>query len=101
VQTCALPILPVDNTGNRCIDRRIYELTVIANDYYDHFAAALQKDFNEQMHFVKDEVTAEILIETLKSAGVSESVISAELVDTLKEELVSAAVRNYHIMFIW
>ena len=86
--------LPVDNTGNRCIDRRINELTVIANDYYDHFAAALQKDFNEQMHFVKDEVTAEILIETLKSAGVSESVISAELVDTLKEELVSAGVMN-------
>ena len=46
------------------------------------------------MHFVKDEVTAEILIETLKSAGVSESVISAELVDTLKEELVSAGVMN-------
>ena len=30
-----------DRTGNRCIDKRINELTVIANDYYDHFAAAL------------------------------------------------------------
>lgn len=29
------------------------ELTVIANDYYDHFAAALQKDFNDNMHFDK------------------------------------------------
>lgn len=33
--------LPVDITGNRCLDRRLNELTVIANDYYDHFATAL------------------------------------------------------------
>ena len=86
--------LPVDNTGNRCIDHRINELTVIANDYYDHFASALQKDFNDNMHFVKDEVTADILIETLKSAGVPEEKISPKLVDTFKEELVSAGVMN-------
>ena len=86
--------LPVDNTGNRCIDRRINELTVIANDYYDHFASALQKDFNDNMHFVKDEVTAEILIETLKAAGVAAEKISPKLVDTLKEELVSVGVMN-------
>lgn len=86
--------LPVDNTGNRCIDRRINELTVIANDYYDHFASALQKDFNDNMHFVKDEVTADILIETLKSAGIPKEKISPKLVDTLKEELVSVGVMN-------
>lgn len=86
--------LPVDNTGNRCIDRRINELTVIANDYYDHFASALQKDFNDNMNFVKDEVTADILIETLKSAGIPEEKISPKLVDTLKEELVSVGVMN-------
>lgn len=86
--------LPVDNTGNRCIDRRINELTVIANDYYDHFASALQKDFNDNMHFVKDEVTADILIETLKSAGIPKRKISPKLVDTLKEELVSVGVMN-------
>ena len=49
--------LPVDITGNRCLDRRINELTVIANDYYEHFAAALQKDFNDNMNFDKHEVT--------------------------------------------
>ncbi len=86
--------LPVDNTGNRCIDRRINELTVIANDYYDHFASALQKDFNDNMHYVKDEVTADILIETLKSAGIPKEKISAKLVDTFKEELVSTGVMN-------
>ena len=86
--------LPVDITGNRCIDKRINELTVIANDYYDHFASALQKDFNDNMHFDKNEVTAEILISTLKSAGIPELKVSPELVDTLKEELVSVGVMS-------
>lgn len=86
--------LPVDITGNRCLDRRINELTVIANDYYDHFAAALQKDFNENMNFDKNEVTAEILISTLKTAGVPQEKITPELVDILKQELISAGVMN-------
>ena len=86
--------LPVDITGNRCLDRRINELTVIANDYYDHFAAALQKDFNDNMNFDKNEVTAEILISTLKTAGVLQEKITPELVDTLKQELISAGVMN-------
>lgn len=86
--------LPVDITGNRCLDRRLNELTVIANDHYDHFAAALQKDFNDNMHYDKNEVTAEILISTLKTAGVPAKKITPELVDTFKEELVSAGVMN-------
>ena len=86
--------LPVDITGNRCIDKRVNELTVIANDYYDHFAAALQKDFNDNMHFDKNEVTAEILISTLKTAGIPAEKVSPELVDTFKEELVLAGVMN-------
>lgn len=86
--------LPVDITGNRCIDKRINELTVIANDYYDKFASALQDDFNKNMNFNKNEVTAEILISTLKSAGIPESKVSSELVDTLKEELVSVGVMS-------
>lgn len=87
--------LPVDNAGNRCIDKRINELTVIANDYYDHFAAALQKDFNDNMHFDKNEVTAEILISTLKTAGVPEEKVTPELVNVFKEELISAGVMNF------
>lgn len=86
--------LPVDITGNRCLDRRINELTVIANDYYDHFAAALQKDFNDSMNYDKNEVTAEILISTLKSAGIPQVKITPELVDTLKQELISAGVMD-------
>ena len=80
--------LPVDITGNRCLDARINELTVIANDYYDHFAAALQKDFNDNMNYDKNEVTAEVLISTLKTAGVPAAKITAELVDTFKQELI-------------
>ena len=86
--------LPVDITGNRCLDRRINELTVIANDYYDHFAVALQKDFNDNMNFDKNEVTAEILISTLERAGVPQGKITPELVDTLKQELISSGVMN-------
>lgn len=86
--------LPVDDTGNRCIDRRINELTVIANDYYDHFASALQKDFNDNMHFVKDEVTADILIEALKTSGIPKDKVTPKLVDVFKEELISVGVMN-------
>ena len=86
--------LPVDITGNRCLDARINELTVIANDYYDHFATALQKDFNDNMDYDKNEVTAEILISTLKNAGVPAAKITAELVDAFKQELISNGVMN-------
>ena len=86
--------LPVDVTGNRCLDKNINELTVIANDYYDHFASALQKDFNDNMNFDKNEVTADILISALKNAGVPKDKVSAELVDVFKQELISAGVMN-------
>lgn len=86
--------LPVDIGGNRCLDGRVNELTVIANDHYDHFAAALQKDFNDHMHYDKNEVTAEVLISSLKRAGVPEEKITPEFVDRLKEELISAGVMN-------
>ncbi len=86
--------LPVDINGNRCLDRRINELTVIANDYYDHFAETLQKDFNDNMNFDKNEVTAEILISTLKTAGVPNEKLTPELVDVLKQELILAGVMN-------
>ena len=39
--------LPVDITGNRCLDRILNQLTVIANDYYEHFAVTIQNDFND------------------------------------------------------
>lgn len=86
--------LPVDITGNRCLDSKINELTVIANDYYEHFASTLQKDFNENMNFNKNEVTADILVTTLQKAGVPEEKITAELIDTFKQELVLKGIIN-------
>lgn len=86
--------LPVDINGNRCLDRKLNELTVIANDYYEHFASALQADFNDNMNFNKNEVTAEILISALKNAGIPKRRISAELVDIFKEELISSGIMN-------
>ena len=86
--------LPVDINGNRCLDRKQNELTVIANDYYEHFANALQADFNDNMNFNKNEVTAEILISALRAAGVPGAKVTADLVDTFKEELVSAGVMS-------
>lgn len=86
--------LPVDITGNRCIDSNLNELTVIANDYYDHFAEVLQKDFNDSMNFNKNEITADILISTLKNAGVPKALVTVELVDSLKTELIQNGVCN-------
>jgi type III restriction enzyme len=80
--------LPVDANGNRCTDEDINELTIIANDYYDQFAAALQKDFNEQAGFDKDEVTAEIIHRALRQSGIPENKLTAELVDTFRNELL-------------
>lgn len=79
--------LPVDTNGNRCLDTEVNELTVIANDSYENFSSTLQKDFNKDRDV--NEVTAEILIKTLRKAGISKSHITPKLVDKLKEELIS------------
>jgi len=47
----------------------------------------LQKDFNENSSFDKDEVTAEVLIETLRAAKVPKGKITSELVNAFREEL--------------
>ena len=62
--------LPVDTNGNRCLDTEVNELTVIANDSYENFSSALQKDFNKDRDV--NEVTADVLIKTLRKAGISD-----------------------------
>lgn len=84
--------LPVDITGNRCLDADVNELTVIANDSYETFSRLLQDDFNDSMKFNKNEVTADILTVTLEKAGVPKEKITAELVDTFKQELLRRGV---------
>ena len=84
--------LPVDITGNRCLDTEVNELTVIANDSYENFSRVLQEDFNQSMNFNKNEVTSDILTVSLEKAGVPKEKITAELVDTFKQELMRKGV---------
>lgn len=86
--------LPVDTNGVRCTDTNINELTVIANDNFAHFAESLQKDFNDSMNFKKDEVTADILSQTLVKAGVPLGKIQPALIEKLREELFCAGIIN-------
>lgn len=79
--------LPVDIYGNRCIDVDTNELTVIANDSYENFSRTLQDDFNDNANFDKNEVTADVLTDTLKKAGVPVEKITPDLVDAFKDEL--------------
>jgi type III restriction enzyme len=67
-------------------------LTVIANDSYENFSRVLQEDFNQSMNFNKNEVTSDILTVALEKAGVPKEKITAELVDTFKQELMGKGV---------
>ncbi len=84
--------LPVDINGKRIQDSEINELTVIANDSYDEFASTLQQDFNEKMGFNKDEVTFDIITQTLKKAGIPADKMTKELVEEFKSELFARSV---------
>ncbi|WNF38093.1 DEAD/DEAH box helicase family protein [Bacillaceae bacterium IKA-2] len=84
--------LPVDSNGNQRKEAGINELTIITNDTYDHFAEVLQKDFNESISYKKNEVTAEVLFETLRSAEVPAAKVTSELVNIFKEELKEAGI---------
>lgn len=81
--------LPVDISGARCYDSSINELTVVANDYYDHFAESLQDDFNEKSDFNKEEVTADIIKRTIIEAGVPEEKVE-NAYDAFTRELIAS-----------
>lgn len=80
--------LPVDADGCRCKDNNINELTVIANDYYDQFAAALQEDYNQSMGFDKNEVSVDIISQTIMNAGVPEGKREAAF-DAFRREITA------------
>lgn len=81
--------LPVDVFGARCYDSAINELTIVANDYYDHFADSLQNDYNQSSGFNKEEVTADIIKRTIIEAGVPEDKVE-DAYDAFKRELVAS-----------
>ena len=84
--------LPVDVTGNRCLDRNVNELTVIANDSYENFSRMLQEDFNRSLNI--NEVTSDIILVTLEKSGIPKSKVTSELADNLKQELVNNKIMD-------
>lgn len=86
--------LAVDIYGNRCFDKEVNVLTVIANDYYDHFAEALQKDFSQEAGLDREEVTFEVIYQTLADAGMPKELLGADTVEAFRKELVSAGIIN-------
>ena len=80
--------LPVDISGTRCYDSSINELTIVANDYYDHFADSLQDDYNKSSGFNKEEVTADIIKITMVEAGILEDNVE-DACDAFIRELVA------------
>ena len=88
--------LPVDMDGNRCTDTAINELTVIANDSYEHFARTLQQDFNADMNFSQKEVTASILQQALKKAGIPPELRTAKLAASLRDVMEERGILTQH-----
>ncbi len=81
--------LPVDIAGARCYDNSINELTIVANDYYDHFADSLQSDYNASTGFNKNEVSADVIKTTMLKAGVPADKVE-EACDAFKRELLAS-----------
>lgn len=81
--------LPVDISGARCYDNAINELTIVANDYYDHFADTLRLDYNDSIGFDKNEVSADVIKLTMIKAGVPEDKIE-EACDAFRHEIISS-----------
>jgi len=84
--------LSVDIEGNRCFDNDINVLTVVANDYYDHFAQALQKDYMDESGFNREEVSYEMLKSTLEKAGLPKELITPVTIEKLRTELAEAGM---------
>lgn len=83
--------LPVDILGARCYDDGINELTVVANDYYDHFASELQSDYNNSTGFNQNEVSADVIKTAMEKAGVPEDKIE-DACDAFRREILSSDV---------
>lgn len=81
--------LPVDVHGNRCHDESLNVLTVVANDSYENFSERLQKSYNEESGFNKDEVTNDIIMKVFVAAGIPTEKISSELTTRFMNELRS------------
>ncbi len=83
--------LPVNVNGVRCKIDSINELTVVANDYYDTFAEALQNDYNTSMGFNKNEVGADIIKGAIENTSIPKAKIEIAC-DAFKREIIAAGI---------
>ncbi len=84
--------LPVDISGIRRKPEDSNVLTVIANETYERFAEALQKDFNDEAGVDVEKVELSDVQEILREAGVLASEITAELAQAFLNELKAAKI---------
>ncbi|MCB5559113.1 hypothetical protein LIP37_04025 [Anaerosalibacter bizertensis] len=86
--------LPVDIHGKRHKDEEYNVLTVVANSSYDEFSKSLQKSYNEESGFNKEEVSEDVVLKVFKEAGLKPSEIDTELATTFLKELKANGIVN-------
>ncbi len=79
--------LPVDIYGNRHKDQEYNVLTVVANSSYDEFSKSLQKSYNEDIGFDKEEVDINVAYKVFKEAGLKEEKVDSDLATEFITEL--------------
>lgn len=79
--------LPVDIYGRRHKDQEYNVLTVVANSSYDEFSKSLQKSYNEDAGFDREEVDINVAYKIFKEAGLREEIIDSDLATEFLSEL--------------
>ncbi|OLS03788.1 restriction endonuclease [Tissierella creatinophila] len=86
--------LPVDIDGKRNKDIEDNVLTVVANSSYEEFSKSLQKSYNEEAGFNKEQISQDIINQIFKNAGIKETEIDSELSLRMVEELKEHEIIN-------
>ena len=84
--------LPVDIYGNRHKDQEYNVLTVVANSSYDEFSKSLQKSYNEDSGFDREEVDINVAYRVFKEAGLRQEIIDSDLATEFITELRSKGI---------
>ena len=78
----------------RCKDKDLNVLTVVANTSYDEFSKNLQKSYNEESGFNKEQVSADIVSKIFKQSGIKPEDIDSELSSVFLKELKENGIIN-------
>jgi len=86
--------LPVNTKGARCKDKNYNVLTVVANSSYDEFSKNLQRSYNDEAGFNKEELSKDIVFKVFKDAGIKPTQIDGELSTIFLKELKDNGILN-------